>query len=217
MNVSSELVRVAMVDDSEVVRLGLRSLLATAAGMEVVAEGGTVKSAEEIARTVKFDVMLLDIRLPDGYGFDACRAVLRVRPEARVIFLTSVVDDTLVERAVQSGAQGYLLKDANGSALLNAVVEVARGGSILDPLVTRKMMDLMRGTTARDQSLDRLSPQEKRVVAAIAEGKTNKEVAQELGLSEKTVKNYLSAIFEKLNITRRSQAAALYVKANSNS
>lgn len=209
---SKKRVRVMLVDDSEVVRMGLRALLSAEPSLEIVAEAGTVAGAMETCPRVKPDVLLLDLRLPDGSGFDACRQVLQRVPETRVLVLTSVADDSLVDEAIRAGAHGYLLKEINGRGLVQAILDVAVGKSILDPAITARVLRVMKsGSSVRDPLAD-LSPQERRVLALIAEGRTNKEVGNDLGLSEKTVKNYLSNIFEKLHVSRRAQAAALYAQ-----
>lgn len=212
----SSRIRLALVDDSEVVRAGLRALLSTDARIEIVGEAGTAAAGVELCGRIQPEIVLLDIRLPDGTGFDVCRAVLQKQPELRVLMLTSMVDDTLVDEAIRSGAHGYLLKEVNGRELVQAIVDVAAGKSILDPAVTARVMRLLKaGNSAgspEQAALASLSPQEKRVLALIAEGRTNKEVGSELGLSEKTVKNYLSNIFSKLHVTRRAQAAALFAQ-----
>jgi two-component system response regulator DevR len=210
---SKNRVRLVLVDDSQVVRAGLRSLLGTEPGVEIVGEAGTVAGAIDTCATAKPDVVLLDIRLPDGTGFDACRQILSRLPDTRVLILTSVADETLVDEAIRAGAHGYLLKEIDGRGLLQAVFDVAEGKSILDPAVTARVIQLVKGGAggSRD-ALAVLSPQERKVLALIAEGQTNKEVATGLGLAEKTVKNYLSNIFEKLHVSRRSQAAAMFVR-----
>jgi two-component system response regulator DevR len=208
-------VRVMLVDDSEVVRMGLRTLLSAEASLEIVGEAGNVAGAMELCPRIKPDVLLLDLRLPDGSGFDACRQVLQRVPDTRVLVLTSVADDSLVDEAIRSGAHGYLLKEINGRGLVQAILDVAAGKSILDPAITARVLRVMKsGNSMRDPLAD-LSPQERRVLALIAEGRTNKEVGNDLGLSEKTVKNYLSNIFEKLHVSRRAQAAALYAQRQS--
>lgn len=206
-------VRLVLVDDSQVVRMGLRSLISTEPGVEIVGEAGTVATAVETCAHLKPDVVLLDIRLPDGTGFDACRQILALLPDTRVLVLTSVADETLVDEAIRAGAHGYLLKEIDGRGLLQAVFDVAAGKSILDPAVTARVIQLVKGgTNASRDALAILSPQERKLLALIAEGQTNKEVASGLGLAEKTVKNYLSNIFEKLHVSRRSQAAAMFVR-----
>lgn len=206
-------IRVVLVDDSEVVRTGLRTLLGTEPTLEVVGEAMNVASGVETSVRLKADVVLLDIRLPDGSGIEACRQILKRAPETRVLILTSVIDDTVVDDAIRAGAHGYLLKEIDGRGLVNAIRDVASGKSILDPTVTARVMRLVKsGGTGGHYALASLSPQEKRVLALIAEGCTNKEVAMKLNLSEKTVKNYLSTVFEKLHVSRRAEAAVIYAQ-----
>lgn len=203
---------VALVDDSEVVRMGLRALLGTDAGLRVAAEAGTVAAGIEICGRIRPDVVLLDIRLPDGTGFEACRQILKQVPGTRILILTSVVDDAMLAEAIQAGAHGYLLKEIDGRGLLGAIHDVAAGKSILDPAVTARALQLVRAGTAGRAPLASLSPQERRVLALIAAGCTNKEAGVKLALSEKTVKNYLSTIFEKLHVTRRAEAAVIFAQ-----
>ena len=165
----------------------------------------------EICARAKPDVVLLDIRLPDGTGFDACRRILKFSPDTCALILTSTADDRLVDEAIRVGAHGYLLKDIDGRGLVQAITEVAAGKSILDPAVTARVIQLVKSGAGQD-ALAILSPQERNVLALIADGFTNKEVASRLGLAEKTVKNYLSNVFEKLHVSRRAQAAALFVR-----
>ena len=205
-------IRILLVDDSEMVRTGLRALLGTEPALEIVGEAANVAQGVDASARLKPDVVLLDIRLPDGTGIDACRQILKRSPDTRVLIVTSVVDETTVDDAIRAGAHGYLLKEIDGRGLVNAVRDVAAGKSILDPAVTARVIQLfMSASTGRDL-LAVLSPQEKRVLALIAEGNTNKEVGVKLELSEKTVKNYLSTIFEKLHVTRRAEAAVIYAQ-----
>lgn len=207
-------IRLLLVDDSEVVRAGLRALLGTEATLEVVGDAANVAQGVAASARLKPDVVLLDIRLPDGTGIDACRAILKNSPESRVLILTSVLDDAIVDDAIRAGAHGYLLKEIDGRGLVAAIRDVAAGKSPLDPAITARVMQIVKGGgtgTPRDV-LAILSPQERRVLASIAEGRTNKEVAAQLNLSEKTVKNYLSTVFEKLHVSRRSEAAVLYAQ-----
>ncbi len=215
---ASKTITLLLVDDSELVRTGLKTLLATRTDgyhLNVVGEAFSVATA--IAETARLtpDVVLLDIRLPDGTGFEACRQILAQMPDTRVLILTSVIDDNLVYEAMSSGAHGYLLKEINAQALWQAIIDVAAGKFILDPAVTTRVLNLVRhGAPQSEQDkLGQLSAQERRVLALVAEGKTNKEIAEQMGLSDKTVKNYLSNIFEKLQISRRSQAAVLYAES----
>jgi two-component system response regulator DevR len=205
-------VRLVLVDDSEVVRMGLRALLGTDPSLEIVGEAGNVATGVQTCLRLRPDVALLDIRLPDGTGFDVCRQILKSLPAVRVLILTSVTDETLVDEAIRAGAHGSLLKEIDGRGLVQAIHDVAAGKSILDPAVTARVMQFVRSAGAADRTLTSLSAQEKRVLALIAEGLTNKEVAVQLGLSDKTVKNYLSTIFEKLHVSRRAEAAVIYAQ-----
>ena len=210
--VKSARIRLVLIDDSEVVRAGLRTLLGTEPTIEVVGEGVNVATGVEAAVRQKPDVVLLDIRLPDGTGMDACRQILKRSPDTRVLILTSVIDDTIVDDAIRAGAHGYLLKEIDGRGLVNAIRDVYAGKSILDPAVTAQVMQLVKTGGSSREAFASLSPQEKRVLGFIAEGCTNKEVAMKLGLSEKTVKNYLSTVFEKLHVSRRAEAAVIYAQ-----
>ena len=206
-------IRLLLVDDSEVVRAGLRALLGNEPTFEVVGEAANVAQGVATSEKLKPDVVLLDIRLPDGTGIDACRQILQRSPATRVLMLTSVLDDTVVDDAIRAGAHGYLLKEIDGRGLVNAIRDVAAGKSTLDPAITARVMQIVKGGAGASRDvLAILSPQETRVLALIAEGRTNKEAAAQLGLSEKTVKNYLSTVFEKLHVTRRAEAAVIYAQ-----
>ena len=209
---ASKRIRVVLVDDSEVVRMGLRALLGGDPTLEIAGEAGSVAAGVELCARVQPAVALLDIRLPDGTGLDACRQILKRRPDTRVLILTSVADNALVDEAIRAGAHGYLLKEIDGRGLAQAVRDVAAGKSILDPAITARVMQLVKSGGAAPDPLGMLSPQERRVLALIAEGCTNKEVGSRLGLSEKTVKNYLSTVFEKLHVSRRAEAAAIFAQ-----
>jgi two-component system response regulator DevR len=207
-------IKVALVDDSQVVRLGLRALLSGEPSLQIVGEAASVAAATELVARTRPDVVLLDIRLPDGTGVEACRNIMQLAPATRVLFLTSMIDDHLVNDAIRAGGRGYLLKEVGGDDLVRAVHDVAAGRSVLDPAATARVMQLVRHPAAdRTSTLASLSPQERRVLDLIARGKTNKEVGNELGLTEKTVKNYLANVFTKLSVTRRSQAVALFIAA----
>ena len=206
-------IRVLLVDDHEIVRLGLRSVLAQNDGIVVVGESASMADAVGLAGKLKPDVILMDVRLPDGSGVDACREILADHPNIRILFLTSYADDDSVLAAVLAGARGYVLKELDSASLVRAIHAVAEGRSILDPTVTDRALRWLRGfATGQDLPSEKLSAQEERVLALVAEGKTNKEIASELDLSDKTVKNYLASVFQKLRITRRSQAAVFFVK-----
>ena len=205
-------IRVVLVDDSEVVRIGLRALLGTDPSLEVIGEAGNVATGVETCARLRPDVVLLDLRLPDGTGVEACRQIVKRTPDSRVLVLTSNADGATVDDAIRAGAHGYLLKEIDGRGLTNAIREVAAGKSILDPAITARVMQMARGGGGNRDALASLSPQERRVLALIAEGLTNKEVGAKLGLSEKTVKNYLSTVFEKLHVSRRAEAAVIYAQ-----
>jgi DNA-binding NarL/FixJ family response regulator len=208
-------IRLMVVDDHEVVRLGLSALFRQTSGIDVVAEAGSVADAVKGAAQQRPDVVLMDLRLPDGTGIDACRDILSAQPGTRVLFLTSHSDEEAVVSTILAGAAGYLLKEVGSQALVDAIELVHSGQSILDPKVTTAVLRRMsmldaKAATAKQPSKDILSPQERRILALVVEGKTNKEIAKVLGLSDKTVKNYLSNAFQKLHVGRRSHAAALY-------
>lgn len=153
----------------------------------------------------------MDVRLPDGSGIDACREIISALPDTRILFLTSYADDDSILAAVLAGARGYLLKEVETRSLVDAICNVAAGKSVLDPAVTDRALAWVKSQTQRPKTIA-LSPQEERVLSLVAEGKTNKEIAVALGLSDKTVKNYLSNVFDKLQVTRRSQAVAFYLR-----
>ena len=204
-----EKVSIMLVDDHEVVRTGLRTLLERRPGLAVVAEAGTVAEAVATARQSRPDVIVMDVRLPDGNGVEACREILADFPDTKVLMLTSYADDEAVYGSIMAGASGYLLKQTRGQILSEAIEKVARGESLLDPVVTNKVLERMRALARGEgDELAVLSDQERKIIGLIAEGKTNKEIAAEIFLSDKTVKNYVSSILSKLNLRRRSEAAA---------
>ena len=202
-------IKVMLVDDHEVVREGLRALLDRRAGLRVVGEAGTVSQAVSVALRERPDVVVMDVRLPDGTGIEACREIKADLPSTKMIMLTSYADEDAVMASILAGASAYLLKQTRGQQLAEAVEAVARGGSLLDPRVTLRVLDQVRniatGTPGGKQS--QLNENETRILKLIAEGKTNKEIAAEIHLSDKTVKNYVSSILSKLNMRRRSEAA----------
>jgi two-component system response regulator DevR len=205
----SDQIRVMLVDDHEVVRMGLRTLLERRDNLAVVGEAGTVEESISVAATSKPDVIVMDIRLPDGSGVDATREIRDTSPDTKVIMLTSYADDEAVYGSIMAGASGYLLKQTRGQDLAAAIERVAAGESLLDPSVTDKVLERMRRLSEGEtDELAVLSPQERKILGFIAEGKTNKEIAEEIFLSDKTVKNYVSSILSKLNLRRRSEAAA---------
>lgn len=218
MKTSTPVIRVLLVDDSALVRRGVRSVITAHSqhgAIQVVGEAANAAEAMSEVLRLKPDVVLLDLRLPDGSGIDICRRIHTEVPETRVLVLTSFVDDNLVYNAVIAGAHGYLMKEVDPPALLEAITKAASGQSILTPDITQRVMKMLRsGNAGKDgtNDLSSLSQQERRVLACVAEGLTNKQTGERLNLSENTVKNYLINVFEKLQVKRRSQAAALYVE-----
>ncbi|HXM52830.1 MAG TPA: response regulator transcription factor, partial [Candidatus Binatus sp.] len=197
--------RVVLVDDHEVVRNGIKSLLAETPDVSVVGEAGTVKDAIERAVWARPDVVIMDVRLPDGSGIEATREIRARLPNTQVLMLTTFSDDEALFASIMAGAAGYVLKQIKGADLVRAVQTVGRGESLLDPAVTKGLLDrLRRGKhLLKDERLARLSAQEERILEMIAEGKTNREIGDRLHLAEKTVKNYVTSILSKLEVARR--------------
>ena len=207
-------IRLLLVDDHEVLRIGLRTLFAETGEFDVVGEAGTMAGAVTEALRLKPDVVLMDVRLPDGSGIEACRTIRTTQPQTSVLFLTSFADDHAVLATILAGAGGFLLKEVSGEQLVSGVKTVAGGQSILDRGVAQRVLTHVQAMTggSGERKSDSLSPQEQRVLALVAEGLTNKEIAASLNLSDKTVGNYLSNIFQKLHVTRRTQAALYYTQ-----
>lgn len=200
------MIRLLLVDDHEMVRAGLRTLLAREPDLEIVGEAAS--AAEAIAESARAapDVVLMDMRLPDGSGVEACREILSRQPGVQVLFLTSYAEELARTSTVLAGAAGYLLKDIGYDSLVEAIRTAASGGVVTERPPGMVLAEVLRKATA-------LSNQERRVLALVVQGKTNKEIGADLGLSEKTVRNYLSNAFQKLGVSRRSQAAVLFSKA----
>jgi len=200
-------VRVFLLDDHEVVRRGVRELLGAEDDIEVVGEAGT--AAEALARVPPCNpnVAVLDVRLPDGDGVEVCREIRSAHPDVRCIILTSFSDDEALFQAIMAGASGYLLKQIRGNDLVDAVRRVAQGQSLLDPTVTTRVLERLREGPQTDERLARLTEQERRILDLIAEGLTNRQIAERVHLAEKTVKNYVSNLLSKLGMERRTQAA----------
>jgi two-component system, NarL family, response regulator DevR len=205
---------VVVVDDHEVVRQGLVAMLDRRPGFQVVGEAGTVAEALEITTRFQPDLVVMDVRLPDGSGIEACREIRANLPGTRVMMLTSYPDEEAVLAAIVAGASGYLLKQVRARDLVAALEAVGRGESLLDPAVTGKVLERMRRIATSDQpdELAALTQQERKILALVADGMTNKEIAAEIFLSDKTVKNYVSSILAKLNLERRAQAAAFVAR-----
>jgi len=207
-------IRLLLVDDHEVVRVGLRTVLHNHHSITVVGEAGTKAAAVRVVKRLRPDIVLMDVRLPDGSGVEACRDILTSHPTTRIIFLTSYADDESVLAAVLAGAQGYVLKNIDSSLLIRSIRTVSNGQSILNPALTQRALNWIKAWPEQNGPVrgQSLSPQEERVLALVAEGLTNKEIAATMQLSDKTVKNYLANIFQKLHISRRAQAASFFVK-----
>jgi two-component system response regulator DevR len=209
----SDEIRVMIVDEHEIVREGLRAVLGRRPEIRVVAEAHSVASAVAEAKRSAPDVVVMDVRLGEGSGVDACRTIRERSPGAKVIMLTPHADDDTVMDSILAGASGFILLHTSGEALLDAIAGVAAGGSLLDPMVTSHVLNRLRAEGNRQEAqIDPLSGQERRVLALIARGKTNREIACEITLSEKTVKNYVSSILNKLRMHRRSEAAAFVAR-----
>jgi two-component system response regulator DevR len=208
--------RIIIVDDHEVVRLGLRALLEKQPGFTVVDEAGNAKEAVQKALQHRPEVVVLDIRLPGGSGIDACREIVTAAPEVKVIMLTSFAEDDMLFEAIAAGASGYVLKQIGGDDLVRAIEAVGRGDSLLDPTLTQRVFARVREAQRKDEqsAFSQLTEQEMRVLGLVAEGKTNREIAQQLFLGEGTVRNYVSSILSKLALTNRAEAAAYAVQHN---
>jgi DNA-binding NarL/FixJ family response regulator len=206
--------RVLLVDDHEVVRLGLMTLINDRADMEVVGEAGTAGEALRAVERLRPDVVLMDIRLPGEGGIEATQRITRDFPEAKVVILTSFADDELVVRAIQAGAAGYVLKQVGNEELLRAIQAAARGQALLDPATTQRLLARVRETErkAEEDAFRDLSRREMEVLAEVARGRTNAEIGKSLFLSEKTARNYVSTILEKLHLTNRIELATYAVE-----
>ena len=198
--------RVVLVDDHEVVRQGLKTLVDTQDDLEVVGEAGDVDNAIRQVGYHSPDVVVMDVRLPDGTGVEACREIRSRWPDVKVLMLTSYADEEALVSSIMAGASGYILKRIDSKDLVDAVRRVGNGESLLDPNLTDRLFARIRGDEPDDPLLARLSPQERKILDLIAEGKTNRQIAEELFLAEKTVKNYVSNLLSKLEMSRRSEA-----------
>jgi two-component system response regulator DevR len=202
------MIRVFLLDDHEIVRRGVRELLAGQPDIEVVGEAGTAEEAYGRVPATTPDVAVLDLRLPDGDGIEVCREIRSRHPEIECIILTSFADDEAVYAAILAGAAGYLLKQVRGTDIIDGIRRVSRGESLLDPTVTRRVLERLRTRDDADE-LAELTNQERRIVELIGEGLTNRQIGEHMHLAEKTVKNYVSNLLAKLGMSRRTEAAAL--------
>ena len=207
-------IRILIADDHEVVRIGLAALLARQPGFSVVAEAASGQEAVRLAHRHHPDVALLDIRMPNGSGTDACRAITRELPGTPVVMLTSYADSDALFDAIAAGASGYVLKRIGSDELVHALRTVAGGGSLLDPSATAAVLDRLRSASQQEErgAFGELTDQERRVLAQLAEGASNRQVAEAMDLAEKTVRNYVSSILAKLSVASRGQAAAYAIR-----
>jgi DNA-binding NarL/FixJ family response regulator len=206
----TEKLRIMLVDDHEVVRQGLKALLGAEDDIEIVAEADSGKSAIEAAKTFEPKVVVMDVRMPDGGGVEACREIRDQNPDIQVIMLTSYSDDEALFNSIMAGAAGFVLKQIRGRDLIEAIRTVGAGNSLLDPSVTKRVLERLRKSKfdEKDPKLSRLTPQEERILDLVGEGLTNREIAERIHLSDKTVKNYVSTILQKLEVARRAEAAS---------
>ncbi len=200
-------ITVFLMDDHEVVRQGVRALLESSGGIEVVGEASTAADAVARIHALRPRVAVLDVRVPDGNGVEVCREVRSHDPSVACLMLTSYSDDEALFEAIMAGAAGYVLKQIRGNELVSAVRRVAAGESLLDPAVTGRVLRRLREPSAEDERLARLTDQERRILDLIAEGRTNRQIAQHMNLAEKTIKNYVSNLLAKLGMERRTEAA----------
>ena len=207
-------IRILIADDHEVVRIGLSALLDRQHGFRVVGQAGSGEEAVRLARALRPDVVVMDIRMPDGSGTDACRTITSELPDTPVVMLTSYADEDALFESISAGASGYVLKRIGSDELVSAVRTVAAGGSLLDPAVTASVLERLRHAAHAEESgaFSELTEQERRVLAHLANGASNREIAVAMELAEKTVRNYVSSILGKLTLTSRAQAAAFAIR-----
>jgi two-component system response regulator DevR len=202
-------IRVVVCDDHELVRQGLRSVLDGVEGLRVVGEAGDADAALEVVTADPPDVVIMDVRLPGRSGIEACREIRSAYPDTKVLMITAHADDEALFSSIMAGAAGFVLKQVRGADLVGAVRQVAAGGSLLDPAVTARVLARLRGeSTGSDEGVGDLTPQERKILDLVAEGMTNRQIAEKVFLAEKTVKNYVSNILMKLGLSRRAEAAA---------
>jgi len=206
-------IRILLCDDHELVRRGLRSLLDSVADLEVVGEAGDANEAVKAVDELSPDVVVMDVRLPGRSGIEACRDIRSAHPDAHVLMLTSFADDEALFSSIMAGASGYVLKQVRGADLVGAIRQVAEGHSLLDPAVTARVLARLRGEApVPTDGVEELTPQERKILDLVAEGLTNRQIAERIHLAEKTVKNYVSNILMKLGLARRAEVAAYMAK-----
>jgi DNA-binding NarL/FixJ family response regulator len=205
-------IRIYLLDDHEVVRRGLRELLESQDDIEVIGESGSAQEAQRRIPALRPDVAVLDARLPDGSGIDVCREIRSRDESIKALILTSYDDDEALFAAIMAGAAGYVLKEVRGTDLIDGIRRVAAGQSLLDPAVTAQVLKRLRSGPEEDPRLASLTAQERKILAHIADGLSNRQIAEEMFLAEKTVKNYVSSLLAKLGMERRTQAAVFAAK-----
>lgn len=206
------MIRVFLLDDHEVVRRGIADLLTQDGDIEIVGESGSAVEAMHRIPALRPDVAILDGRLPDGSGIDVCREIRSVDPTIKGLILTSYEDDEALFAAIMAGASGYILKQVRGSDLVDGVRRVAAGQSLLDPAITARVLERIRTGAEQPDELKALTEQERRILEYVAQGLTNHQIAEQMFLADKTVKNYVSSMLAKLGLERRTQAAVLATK-----
>jgi DNA-binding NarL/FixJ family response regulator len=204
---NGRMLRVFLLDDHEIVRRGLRDLVEAGGDMEVVGEASTAEEAYGRIPATNPDVAVLDVRLPDGNGVEVCREIRSRRPDIHCLMLTSFSDDEALFDAIMAGASGYVLKQIRSNELVDAIRTVATGQSLLDPQLTAKVLERLRTGNEQDERLKHLTEQEQRILSYLADGLTNRQIAEEMFLAEKTVKNYVSNVLSKMGMARRTEAA----------
>ncbi|NLK44331.1 MAG: response regulator transcription factor [Tissierellia bacterium] len=205
-------IRVLLVDDHSVVREGLRLLLQLDNRLEVCGEASTLNEGIDMIKELKPDVVLLDFKLPDGDGISGCNSIKNIFPEIKIIILTAYTEDHLVVEAIRSGVDGYLLKNADAEELIKTIISVYEGESVLDSSVTEIIFTNIKKDKSSSMEDSILSPKEKEILEMLSLGKTNKEIGASLYISEKTVRNYVSNIFKKINVSNRTEAAAYWIR-----
>ena len=209
---SKSKIRVLLVDDHSIVRYGIRSIIEKDSSIEVSGEAETLTDTYIKAGYLKPDVVLLDMKLPDGDGVTGCIRLKSMLPSVKVIILTAFAEENIVYEAVKAGIDGYLLKNIEGQAIAKAIIDVHQGKSIIDPNISQKLMKIIQKGNDPEQSL---SPQERNILELISQGRTNKEIAETLYLSEKTVRNNMSKIMKKINVNNRTEAAIYWSRQKS--
>lgn len=212
----SDSIKVFLIDDHAIVRLGIRSLVEKNSGMVVCGESGTLEEAYKDIKETTPDVILLDMKLPDGDGIIGCRNIKRICPQAKIIVLTAYGEDSLIVEVIKAGADGYLLKNIDSKKIITSIRDVFNGNSILDQNVLNKVIELMKNNDKDNSNIGAtLTQQEQNIVELISQGKTNKEISKELFVAEKTVRNYVSTILKKINVDNRTEAALYWMRQKS--